>query len=92
MDRWLLFKYECLPYFCYRCGLLEHDLKDCTQKEEIDKTGEMGELQYDAWMRGELVRRLGWEPTYPKKNEGVDLRERILDDHNRGSKGSDVEV
>ena len=42
----------------------------------------MGELQYDAWMRGELVRRLGWEPTYPKKNEGVDLRERILDDHN----------
>lgn len=46
----------------------------------------MGELQYNAWMRREPVRRSGWEPTYPKKNEGVDLHERILDDDNRGPK------
>ena len=37
------------------------------QKEEIEKNNEMGELQYGAWMRGETVRRLGWEPTYTKK-------------------------
>ncbi|KAK7835026.1 hypothetical protein CFP56_023912 [Quercus suber] len=28
-DWWVLFKYERLPNFCYRCGLLELDLKDC---------------------------------------------------------------
>ncbi|XP_030936731.1 uncharacterized protein At4g02000-like [Quercus lobata] len=68
---WVLFKYERLPNFCYRCGLLENDLKDCTQKEELDKTGKMGELQYSAWMRDEPVRRSGWEQHYAKKDEGV---------------------
>ena len=80
--RWVLFKYECLPNFCYRCGLLEHDLKDCSLKEEIDKNGEMGELQYGAWIRGELVRRSGCEPTYLKKNEGVGKHGWIPDDNN----------
>ena len=79
----MLFKYERLPNFCYRCELLEHDLKDCTWKEEIDKNGEMGELQYGAWMRGELMRRSGWESTYPKRNERVGTCGSIPDGNNQ---------
>ena len=79
VDWWVPFKYERLPNFCYHCRLLEHDLKDCMRKEKIDKSGEMGELQYSAWMRGELVRRMGWESTYPKRNEGVGMCGSILD-------------
>lgn len=86
VDRWVLFKYERLPNFCYRCRLLEHDLKDCTQKKEIDKTGDMGEFQYGAWIRGESVRKSGWDSYYAKKNEGVGVRGRISDDDYRSSK------
>lgn len=61
------FKYERLPNFCYQCGLLEHDLKDCKHKDEINKEGEMGEFQYGPWLRGDPVRRGGWETSYAKK-------------------------
>ena len=37
------------------------------QRDEI----EMGELQYGAWMRGEPVRRSGWESTYSKKKGSI---------------------
>ena len=62
------------PICCYRCGLLEHDLKDCTQKDGADDNGDRGELQYGAWMRGEPARRAVWESTYPKRNEGMSMR------------------
>ena len=29
-NRWVSFKFERLPNFCHRCGLLNHTLKDCT--------------------------------------------------------------
>ena len=49
--RWVHFKYECLPNFCYGCGLLEHDLKDCLESLGNDKSDERGDLQYRAWLR-----------------------------------------
>lgn len=30
-SKWVNFKYEILPNFCYRCGQLNHALKDCTE-------------------------------------------------------------
>lgn len=49
-SRWVSFKYERLPNFCYRCGLLKNALKDCT--EGPDHSGEEGTnvLQYGAWI------------------------------------------
>lgn len=29
--RWVYFKYKRLPNFCYNCGLLSHDLRNCTE-------------------------------------------------------------
>ena len=75
----MLFKYERLPNFCYQCGLLEHDLKDCTRKDGVDKNGDRGELQYGAWMRGELARKAGWESIYPKRNEGMGMHGSLLE-------------
>ena len=38
--RWVHFKYERLPNLYYRCGLLEHDLKDCLESTRNDKEEE----------------------------------------------------
>ena len=74
MDRWVLFKYERLPNFCYQCGLLDHDLKECPKSKGDDRNIVMAELQYGAWMRGDLVKRSDWEPHLTKKSGGDDTR------------------
>ncbi|KAK9996581.1 hypothetical protein SO802_021267 [Lithocarpus litseifolius] len=33
-SKWVYFKYERLPNFCYRCGVLNHALKDCTDNQD----------------------------------------------------------
>ena len=55
--RWVQFKYERLPNFCYQCGLLNHDMKDCTEVKKSGDQSEMKELQYGAWLRGEVFRK-----------------------------------
>ena len=55
-SRWVNFKYERLPNFCYSCGLLSHSLKEC-QDSSASVIQNKGELQYGAWMRGEPMRR-----------------------------------
>ena len=59
VDRWVLFKYERLSNFCYLCGLLEHDLKECPKSKGEDRNGVTVDLQYGAWMRGDPVKRSG---------------------------------
>ena len=46
-SRWVQFKLERLPNFCYRCGLLSHALRDCLLPPVIDQQGEE-HLQYGA--------------------------------------------
>ena len=50
--RWVFFKYERLPNFCYICGKLGHGRKEC--KESGLPNGGKGEVayQYGAWLRG----------------------------------------
>ena len=74
--RWVHFKYERLPNFCYRYGLLEHDLKDCLEGSGNDKAEERGDLQYGAWLRGEPKRMEGWEFGFAKKKEAGEMRNR----------------
>lgn len=60
-SRWVQFKYEQLPNFCYRCGLLNHALKDCLATSGNGRTVEEG-LQYGAWLRGDPYGRMQKEP------------------------------
>ena len=60
-QRWIMFKYEHLPNFCYRCEMLSRGLRDCSEgKEEV--LSELPTLQYGAWLRGKVSRRGGRDP------------------------------
>ena len=60
-SRWVNFKYERLPNFCYRCGLLNHALKECPENGAEKKNTEGEMLQYGTWMRGDFMRRYAQE-------------------------------
>ncbi|XP_023928142.1 uncharacterized protein LOC112039499 [Quercus suber] len=56
-SRWVLFKYERLPNFCYKCGLLNHDLKDCPENLGPAKMQDTQNFQYGLWLRGDIISR-----------------------------------
>ena len=70
--RWVQLKYERLPNFCYRCGFLNHTLKDWSEPGEQTAVGGDEELLYGAWLRGEFVRRSSNNPSFfgPTKGGG----------------------
>ncbi|KAK4430924.1 hypothetical protein Salat_0854300 [Sesamum alatum] len=43
--------YECLPNFCYTCGILGHIAKYCTKPFEDGFANSGSNPQYDAWLR-----------------------------------------
>ena len=53
-SRWVNSKYERLPNFCYKCGLLSHALKDYSEGLENNNQVKVECMQYGAWLRGEL--------------------------------------
>ena len=58
-SRWVFFKYERLPNFCYRCGMLDHEEKECVEKSSSGNRDGEGCMQYEAWLRGEPRRWVG---------------------------------
>ena len=77
--RWVQFKYERLPKFWYRCGLLSHTLKDCLEAGEHNTLGEKEELQYRAWLCGEIFRRSSQNLAKFGMERGVGYRHRESD-------------
>ena len=47
-SRYVYFKYERLPNFYYRCGLLSHALRDCKEGSDLNNKVENEHLQYGA--------------------------------------------
>ena len=58
-NRWVIFKYERLPNFCYRCGMLDHAIKECSEGPLVNEGEEEGSFQYGAWLRGGPWKRYG---------------------------------
>lgn len=46
------FKYERLPYLCYKCGILGHLNKNCSVKEPVTQKI-LGDL-YGLWLKAEV--------------------------------------
>ena len=70
---WIAFKYERLPNFCYRCGMLSHGLRDCPEGK-VEALSELPALQYGAWLRGEVLRRGGGDPSKFGTEEGWSIK------------------
>ena len=48
---WVFFKYERLPTFCYRCGILGHQDRECCKVHKGYLSMDEDELQFGPWMR-----------------------------------------
>ena len=53
---WVDFRYERLPIFCYWCGKLDHDGRDCPLWLDSNESLELEERQYGPWLRAEMDR------------------------------------
>ena len=60
-SKWIQFKYERLPNFCYKCGLLSHAIRDCSESFGLNFQTDDSQLQYGAWLRGEPSRKGGYK-------------------------------
>ena len=49
--KWVDFKYERLPIFCYLCGRVDHDERDCLQGLQSKETLRPEEKQFGPWLR-----------------------------------------
>lgn len=53
---WVDFQYEQLPSFCFYCGILGHQEKDCETKMTDSREDTICEGQYGEWLRASLPR------------------------------------
>uniref|UniRef100_A0A803PR37 CCHC-type domain-containing protein n=1 Tax=Cannabis sativa TaxID=3483 RepID=A0A803PR37_CANSA len=51
---WIAFKYDELPYMCFKCGMIGHCYKECHQ-EPVTMAGEGNEVvnAYGTWLKSE---------------------------------------
>ena len=49
--KWVDFKYERLSIFCYLCGMIDHDERDCLQGFRSKETPRPEEKQFGPWLR-----------------------------------------
>jgi hypothetical protein len=53
-DHWVSFKFERLPIFCYWCGHISHDDRDCSIWLTSRGSLSQEKQEYGPWLRGEL--------------------------------------
>lgn len=70
---WVNFKYEKLPTFCFYCGIVGHQEKNCGQKVEDARKQTIIEDQYGDWLRvqGEWGGKIIVREVNAQKNMGT---------------------
>jgi hypothetical protein len=60
------FKYERLPNFCFVCGRIGHQLKECEEASDLEEAGyeelEEKELGFGPWLRASPLPKPSYEP------------------------------
>lgn len=49
-NTWVGFKYERLPYFCFKCGVLFHSTSGCKLSASGSKLHNSDQEQYGTWL------------------------------------------
>lgn len=57
VPRWIEFKYERCPDFCYNCGIIGHGEKSCFNRKNVEATSQ--EQQYEIWMKAKGTKAAG---------------------------------
>ncbi|KAL0012258.1 hypothetical protein SO802_007366 [Lithocarpus litseifolius] len=52
---WISFQYERLPIFCYWCGRLNHDERDCKLWTDSGESLQKNDQQYGPWLRASVI-------------------------------------
>ncbi|KAF5468801.1 hypothetical protein F2P56_012921 [Juglans regia] len=58
-QRWIEFKYERLPIFCFQCGILKHPDRICAVTRARTHTKIIQKAQYGQWLRATSVNSFG---------------------------------
>ncbi|KAH7843947.1 hypothetical protein Vadar_022719 [Vaccinium darrowii] len=58
---WVDYKYERLPIFCYYCGMLDHECRDCAVRGRDVSDGSVKENPYGPWMAAAPSSRRGYK-------------------------------
>lgn len=66
-DIWVDYKYERLPNFCFACGRIGHQMRDCEECEDPDADGfrelEEKDQAYGPWLRASPLPKVTYEPS-----------------------------
>ena len=65
------FQYERLPIFCYWCGVLNHDERDCKLWLNSNGTLWKEDQHYGAWLRASMAKFQRSQPTMPHEENRV---------------------
>jgi hypothetical protein len=66
-DIWVDYKYERLPNFCFVCGRIGHQMRDCEDTDEHNQEGyseiEEKDQAFRPWLRASPLPKLTYEPS-----------------------------
>ena len=71
--RWVFFKYERLPKFCYLYGRIGYNEHECPEKGETNGGVEKEKYQYGAWLCAESMKHTGYSfEAFNRRSEEFD--------------------
>jgi hypothetical protein len=88
ISHWVVFKYEKLPSFCFRCGRIVHDKKGCPVSNFSRRNNMEESRQWGPWLRAEESKRRGGGGSFTYRAAGVRISGRTEDE----AGGSDSEA
>ena len=87
---WVDFRYEHLPIFCYKCGLLGHSSSDCITGCSSSRSSVFDRDQYGSWLRALPARHYQAARRQTGKGEGAGNCSNSNSYGDEGSGGGDV--